>query len=143
MFSGVQVLWVPAPKEQVYELAITYPTFVRFFKSGSRIVKQSKKGMIVIVEANLLGIVPSKWIGRGSKEPTDTIRFTQTHGLFKGLKAIWSFSTKSTGTEISIQTTFSKPRLGIFIERILGKFVVEKTTQKILQEISYHLTQPS
>lgn len=137
MFQGTQSIWISQNRKTVYEVAQSYPTFVRFFSSKSRIIDQNASRTYVEVHTNLLGIYPSVWQGEGIKKPYDEIDFTQTQGLFQGLKAIWSFRDKDGGTEVSILTTFSKPKLGPFLEQILGKYLVEATTRKILSELRF------
>ena len=141
MYVGNQTIWIPASKNQVYEAAKTYPSFVRFFFRDSRIVKQSDQRLVVKICTKLLGIFPTRWYGRGVKEYNQSIRFTQSKGLFKGLTAIWTFKEVNNGTSVSICTRFGKPKIGTFGEWILGKFVIERTTQRILSELQSHLVQ--
>ena len=135
MFSGRQSIFIPFDREVVYKTAETYPYFVRFFLKDSRILEQSDEHIKVEVNTKLLGFFPSRWQGAGRKKRYQGIRFTQTKGLFKGLTALWQFSEVSQGTRVSIRTVFSKPQISRLGEWLLGKFVVEDTTRKILSEL--------
>ena len=135
MFKGAQQLFIQASPQKVYEIATTYPTFVSFFRVGSRIISQNDINMEVEVHALWLGFYNAIWRGVGEKHPFSRIDFTQTQGLFQGLKAIWSFESSSNGTLVSILTIFSKPGWTSFGEFLSGKFLVEKTTKKILLEL--------
>ena len=139
MFQGTESIWLPFEPKQTYLVAETYPTFVRFFLKGSKIIEQNDLYMVVEVHARLLNFLPSRWKGEGEKVPFQRINFTQTEGLFKGLKAEWLFEEAGNGTQVSIKTRFEKPNIGSFGEWLLGKFVVERTTRKILQELSWAL----
>ena len=141
MYVGTQAIWLPANKNQVYEVAKTYPSFVRFFFRDSRIVRQSDQRLLVQICTKLFGIFPTRWYGRGVKERNQSIRFTQSKGLFKGLIAVWTFEEASNGTRVSICTRFAKPKIGTLGEWFLGKFVVERTTRKILSELQSYLVQ--
>ncbi len=140
MYRGITRIWLPYTRPEVYKVAVMYPDFVRFFQKGSRVIKENQKGKAVFVKASLLGLFPTQWVGRGLKRPFNKIEFSQTHGLFKGLKAAWCFREKNGGTEVAIRTKFSKPWMGSWIEIAVGRLVVENTTKKILRELSYYLT---
>ncbi len=136
IYTGIQKTKIPNRKiNRVYKIAETYPCFVSFFSSDSRIIRSTDEEMQVEVYTKLLGLFPTKWTGLGKKVRHRQITFTQTQGLFKGLTAIWSFQEVPDGTEVSIETSFSKPKIGILGEWVLGRFLVEKTTRKILQEL--------
>jgi ribosome-associated toxin RatA of RatAB toxin-antitoxin module len=119
----------------VYQVAETYPKFVRFFLPSSQVKRSSDKRTVVDVHAKLLGFLPTRWIGKGKKRNYRYIHFRQTHGLFKGLSAIWKFRNRNEKTLVTIYTTFKKPKLGYLFELLLGKLIVEQTTAKILREL--------
>lgn len=141
MYTGTQSIWIPANKNQVYDVAKTYPSFVRFFFRDSRIIRQSNQRLLVKISTKLLGLFPTRWYGKGVKNNNQSIRFTQSKGLFKGLTAVWTFNEENNGTVVSIRTQFTQPKIGTWGERFLGKFVIEKTTRKILSELQSHLVQ--
>ena len=86
--------------------------------------------MQVLVKAKILGLFTTEWEGEGRIIFPEKIDFTQTAGLFRGLKAIWSFDESRGNTIVTIATTFSKPHMFKFVESLLGRYVVEKTTKK-------------
>lgn len=89
------------------------------------------------MHAKWFGFYKTKWQGYGKKDPCNLIHFTQTQGLFKGLIALWRFEETSGGTHVTIETTFSKPDLTKYGEFLLGRFLVERTTEKILSELKH------
>src|SRR3990167_8469696 len=111
MFTGTQSIFINGNKKKVYEVAQTYPSFVRFFLKGSRVLQETDNTMEVEVHAKWFGFYKTKWQGYGKKDPCNLIHFTQTQGLFKGLIALWRFEETSGGTHVTIETTFSKPDL--------------------------------
>lgn len=135
MYIGKQSVNISKRRERVYEVALTYPTFVRFFLNGSRVLSEDDKKILVEVHSKLFGRSTS-WQGEGIKVPLKTIRFIQTKGMFKGLRARWSFVPKSSSeTKVTICTSFKKRFLTSFGERLVGTLVVEKTTARILREL--------
>ena len=142
MFEGNQSILIRAAKRHVYQVASTYPKFVRFFLKGSKILYEDEQSLKVQVCTRLLGFFPTKWIGTGIKRPFDCLEFVQEEGLFKGLKAVWSFRENRKVTVVKISTNFSKPRLGSIGEKILGMLVVEKITKKILTELKRSAENP-
>lgn len=135
MYIGKQSIGISRNVERVYEVAKTYPRFVSFFLDGSKILSEDEKKMFVEVHSRLLGLRTS-WRGEGIKFPCKAIRFTQTKGLFKGLTARWSFVSKTPReTRVTICTSFRKAPLTPLGEQLLGAFVVEKVTAKILAEL--------
>lgn len=135
MYIGKQSIGICRNVERVYEVAKTYPRFVSFFLDGSKILSEDEQRLLVEVHSRLFGLRTS-WRGEGIKLPYKAIRFTQTKGLFKGLKARWSFVSKTpTETKVTICTSFRKGPLTPLGERLLGAFVVEKVTTKILAEL--------
>jgi len=135
MYLGKQSVSISRSAERVYDVAKTYPRFVSFFLDGSKILSEDEKKMFVEVHSRLFGLRTS-WRGEGVKFPCKAIRFTQTKGLFKGLTARWSFVSKtSRETRVTICTSFRKAPLTPWGERLLGTFVVEKVTAKILAEL--------
>ena len=135
MYIGKQKIEISREREKVYEIARTYPRFVTFFRKGSKILSETEDRLLVEVHSKILGL-PTSWRGEGIKTRPKAIRFTQTKGLFKGLKAHWSFVPKGpTQTAITICTSFKKPVLTPLLERALGNYVVEKVTSKILAEL--------
>lgn len=135
MFKGNQSILICAEKEHVYQIAVTYPRFVSFFSKGSQVLAEDERSMSVLVCTKLLGFFPTRWIGHGMKQPFQSIEFIQEQGVFKGLKAVWTFSETHQGTLVTIATTFSKKLLPPFGEKVLGTLIVEKTTKKILLEL--------
>ena len=120
----------------VFKVAETYPLFVTFF--NKKIILQSSSAELnVRVGMNRYGI-NFVWEGIGRKEFPRRISFVQTKGLLKGLKAIWEFQQTGPGTcHASIHSEFTKkfPIIGSLVEGPLSKYLVEKTTVKILQEL--------
>lgn len=137
MFNGVQTIIIPFERKTVYEAAETYPYFVSFFSKNSKVIEQNDVYVKVEVHTKLLGFFPTKWEGIGKKQRYQSIYYTQTQGLFKGLTAVWNFEDLNNGTRVSIRSTFSK--LGLLDKWLLGKFVVESTTQRILAELKHYL----
>lgn len=136
MYIGKQGIMINRNAEEVYRVAKTYPRFVSFFLDGSRILSEDEKKMFVEVHTRLFGWLPTSWRGEGVKRPYKAIRFTQTKGLFKGLTARWSFVPKTPQqTRVTICTSFCKAPLTPLGERVLGTFVVEKVTARILTEL--------
>lgn len=135
MYRGARSILINAPVTSVFRVAETYPRFVSFFLPASQVKRSSEKHSVVDVHAKLLGFLPTRWIGKGRKKTYRYIYFRQTHGLFKGLHAIWKFRKNSNQTSVTIYTTFEKPTLGIILEWLLGFLVVELTTNKILKEL--------
>ena len=135
MYKGSQSILIDASSHSVYLIAETYPLFVRFFLPASQVKRSSDKRTVVDVHAKLLGFLPTRWIGKGKKKNYRYIHFRQTHGLFKGLSAIWKFRNKNGKTLVTIYTTFQKPKLGYLLEWLLGKLIVEQTTAKILRQL--------
>lgn len=131
MYQGLSTIIIDRPLEKVYSKACTYPTFVRFFLNKSKIIYSDPKKIEVEVHARLFGFWRTKWQGEGIKSLNKSIDFLQTEGMFKNLKASWMFEPMNVSTKVSIQTTFSKP----LFERFLGEKLVERTTQRILQEL--------
>jgi len=135
MYIGKRSIRINRPANEVYHVAKTYPRFVSFFLKESRILSEDEKKLLVEVHSVLFG-QPTMWHGEGIKKPPKSIQFTQIKGLFKGLKARWSFvSSDSNETKVTICTSFKKRFLTPLGERLLGVFVVEKTTARILEEL--------
>ena len=136
MYIGKKSIEIREDIEHVYSVAKTYPRFVSFFLKGTRVVSEDDKKIFVEVHSCLLGCLPTKWFGEGNKKPLKAIRFTQTHGLFEGLRAHWSFIPKNRNcTKVTICTSFKKPMLTPVGESLLGFFIVEKVAVKILKEL--------
>lgn len=135
MYRGTASTVIDCPVESVYSVAENYPCFVSFYKRGSRIIFQDERQLKVEIHANLFKIFPTSWQGEGMKEKNKGLHFRQTKGLFKGLKADWSFEPIHGKTKVSITTTFSKPWLTSFVETWLGNAIVQNTTHGILAEL--------
>ena len=135
MYLGKQSILIERAVEDVYRMAEKYPTFVRFFLEGSRILEESESSMKVRVRSRLPGGMQTSWEGTGVKVPHRFLRFQQTQGLLKGLVASWSFVPMDMGTKVTIMTRFTKRWLTPLGERLFGKYVVETTTQRILGEL--------
>ncbi len=143
MYIGKQSIKINQQLMQVYNIAKTYPVFVSFFRSGSRILSEDSTRLSVEVHSSLFGL-PTSWRGEGIKRPSKAIRFTQTRGLFQGLVARWSFISLNRGeTKVTICTSFRKPLLTPIGEEFLGSLVVEKVTGKILAELKRRCEQVS
>ena len=137
MYIGKQGIEIECSRSTVFRVAKSYPTFVRFFLEGSRILAEDNDTLYVEVHSRLLGLKTS-WRGEGKKIPEKAIRFTQTKGLFRGLVARWSFIEKSPSlTKVRICTAFDKGFLTSFGERVLGKHLVERVTAKLLSELKF------
>ncbi len=135
MFTCGDSILIARKREHVFKTAETYPCFVRFFRYG-KILYQDDELMRVKIGAKIFG-VPTSWIGEGKKKKFETIIFTQTQGLFKGLIATWTFKEMKESTLISINVDFEfrVPLIGNFLENVLGKTVVAKTVRGILREM--------
>ena len=120
--------------KNVYEVAETYPTFVGFFLEGTRILDKSDDHLKVEVHNRLFGF-RTHWQGEGVKRQYRNIRFRQTQGLLTNLLARWSFLPVGKKTKVTIMTRFSKWWLTPLGEQYFGKFIVEKVTQGILEEL--------
>ena len=103
------------------------------------IANKQKGKYAAISEACSIGLSVTKSFTEEDSLLNKSIDFTQTKGLFKGLRAFWSFEKNGNGTRISISTKFEKPAAGFLGEWLLGKFLVERTTRKILLELRYAL----
>ncbi len=135
MYIGKQSIRITQDVDRVYSIARTYPSFVSFFLDGSKILFQDEKTLLVQVQTRLLGLKTS-WFGSGIMTPPKRIQFSQTKGLFRGLKARWSFVPNGRNeTKVTICTSFSKPLLSPVGERLLGIFLVERVTARILSEL--------
>lgn len=139
MYLGKRSILLEQTVQDVYRMAETYPTFVRFFLEGSCILEQSERSMRVKVYSCLLGRVRTSWEGIGVKVPYRFLRFQQTQGLLNGLIARWSFVSTGRGTRVTIMTRFTKRWLTPLGERWFGKYIVEPTTQRILEELKVAL----
>lgn len=136
MYKGKQAVSISASIDKVYDVALSYPTFVSFFDKRSRIIEKTDAKTKVEVRSKLFGFYPTKWEGEGVLTRPTKIAFTQTVGMFQGLTADWVFRKVSENeTEVSIETIFQKDKLGKAIEHFLGEHLVEKTTKKILLEM--------
>lgn len=135
MFTCQDSITIDRTRGHVFRIAETYPHFVRFYKSGE-ILHQDDENITVKVGASFFG-VPTSWIGEGKKRRFETIEFTQTQGLFKGLVALWTFRDAGQSTTVSIKINFSfdVPIAGRFLEHLLGKKMVAKTIAGILKEL--------
>lgn len=135
MFTCQDSIIIDKVRGHVYRIAETYPHFVRFYRCGE-ILHQDDKIIKVKVGAKFFGI-PTSWIGEGIKKKFETIEFTQTQGLFKGLVALWTFKEAGETTIVSIKINFNFniPIIGSFLERLLGEKMVAKTIQGILKEL--------
>ena len=134
MFLAKQTTFIRQDLSLVYSIAETYPNFVRFFRSGSRALRQGKDSLQVEIHGALFGF-PISWQGDGLKRQDRYIRFIQTRGLLKGLVAGWSFLSVGSDTKVTIMTYFNKGWLTPLGERYFGKYVVEKVSRGILQEL--------
>lgn len=135
MYIGKSSIRINGGRPAVYKVATTYPNFVSFFLEGSRRLLQDESTIQVEVHSKLLGL-KTKWQGVGQKRFARSIRFIQTQGLFKGLTARWSFvGIGKEETKVSICTSFRKPLLSPLGELLVGRFLVERITSKILNEL--------
>jgi len=135
MYIGKKAITISRSRARVYSVATTYPKFVSFFLNGSRVLLEDDVKLLVEVHNRLVGLRIS-WQGEGVKSQNRCIQFTQTKGLFKGLRARWSFVSKPDGqTKVTICTSFQKPLFTPVGEMILGRFLVECVTEKILREL--------
>lgn len=135
MFTCQDSITIDRAREQVFRIAETYPHFVRFYRCGE-ILHQDDENIRVKVGAKFFGF-PTSWIGEGKKKRFETIEFTQTQGLFKGLVALWTFGDAGQSTIVSIKIKFSfdLPIAGSFLESLLGEKMVAKTIGGILKEL--------
>lgn len=136
MYRGKTSIDIIASLKAAYETAETYPYFVGLFKKNSRIVFQDAKKIKVEIHSSLFKIIPLSWQGEGAKERYKAIRFKQTKGIFKGLTADWIFEEiNKTQTRVTIFTAIEKPWLRLIGEKRIGKLIIERTTQGILEEL--------
>ena len=127
---------IQKPIDEVYKIAESYPRFVSFFHKRE-VVESTDRSLSVRVGMKRFG-VNFEWEGEGQKEPARAIRFTQTKGLLKGMKANWFFDSEDNKkTKVSIKTSFEFkiPAIGFILEKSFSTFLVERTTQKILNEL--------
>ena len=135
MYIGKRSIIINRDLPSVYKMAETYPGFVNFFLQGSRILKSDDRELRVEVHSRLL-FFKTSWRGEGVKRNCRFIRFRQTQGLLKGLIARWSFLPTEAGvTKVRIMTHFKKLWFTPIGERYFGKYIVEITTQKILNAL--------
>lgn len=135
MFVGEQQISIRSSLEAVYKMAETYPDFVSAFSRKSKRLFQDENSVEVLIVANLLGIFPTSWKGFGKKTRNKSIKYLQTKGLFEGLTADWNFEVNGDSVIVKIITKFEKPSWGLFLEGLIGRNVVEKTTGKILIDL--------
>lgn len=136
MFIGKSSITIARNRIIVYKAACTYPSFVSSFLPQSRVVFEDENSLLVEVHSVLGGFLKTAWRGKGEKISGKAIHFTQIQGLFKGLRAHWSFvSRESDQTRVTILTSFSKPAVTPIGEMILGRFLVERTTGRILRDL--------
>ena len=135
MFSGKEQIYIPVSRSKVFSIAETYPHFVEFFSPESRTLEKRDNFVRVEVYTKLLGFYRTRWEGEGIVFKDQKIDFTQTVGLFQGMKAVWEFFDKGDGTIVTIETTFTKDEYGPLLEKIMGYFIVCSTTKKILKQL--------
>ena len=135
MYMGKRSIFIERTIQDVYHIAEKYPTFVRFFLEGSRILEESEHSVRVRVKNRLPGGMQTSWEGAGVKVPYRFFRFQQTEGLLKGLVARWSFVPCGSRTKVTIMTRFTKRWFSPLGERLFGRYLVEPTTQRILEEL--------
>lgn len=128
---------IKRPLPKVYETAERYPTFVSFF-TKKKILCSDDSFLSVEVGMKRFGLL-FEWAGEGLKEKNKAIYFIQTKGLLKGLKANWLFQALGErAARVTIKTHFEKkmPLFGFLLfEKMLGIFLVKKTTEKILSDL--------
>lgn len=131
MFESESHILINDNVETVFQIAERYPEFVDFYQKKS-ILYQDDDKLFIEIKCYIFGI-PFRWTGEGIKSRYREIRFKQTNGLLKGLKAHWLFEKKNNKTEVIIKTNFSI-RNPIFkiLEKIIGNFIVKRITDKIL-----------
>lgn len=131
MFESESHILINDHLESVFQIAERYPEFVNFYEKKS-ILYQDDNKLLIEIKCYLFGI-PFRWKGEGIKNRYKEIKFEQTDGLLKGLKAHWLFDKKNGWTKVSIKTKFSinNPAFKI-LEKSIGNFIVKKITDKIL-----------
>ncbi len=136
MVSSKSSISIKNRLKDVYDIATTYPRFVRFF--NKKVVLISTESFLSVKVGMKRFGINFEWSGEGLKIPNQTISFVQTQGLLKGLKAVWEFkSVDEYTTSVNIKTDFQVkiPLIGNPVERILSYYLVENTTRNILAEL--------
>ena len=125
---------IKSPISKVFAAAETYPLFVKSFKER-KILSSSSTTSKVRITNIFLGI-PLTWEGEGLKVKDKEIRWTQTRGLLKGLKANWLFQAHSNQiTRVVIQTTFIARQFSGHLLYRLSYFSSVKTAKIILNAL--------
>lgn len=135
MFRSERSVVIDADLEEVYATAETYPRFVDFYNE-KEIVFENQDRIVVKISSSFYGKV-LKWEGEGIKYKNESIDFTQTKGLLKGLKATWLFeSLNKNSTRVIIRTQFNfQFFLGRLLEKIIGNLLIPHTTTGILSSL--------
>lgn len=127
---------IDAPIEKVFSVAENYPHFVGAFNVKKTLYSDESKVRVQV------GTVKFGrqfvWEGEGIKDRNNQIDFTQTNGLFKGLKAIWRFKKlDSNKTAVEIETLFNSDFLLFkgLLENLSKKYLIENTTVQILEHL--------
>jgi len=144
MYTCEESIIINKPRQYVFAVAETYPLFVTFYRSRE-ILFQDAQTMTVRIGSEILGMKTS-WIGEGRKKRFESIEFTQTQGIFKGLLAVWNFEDRSsdvTSVTIHIRFSLNLPMIGKFLEQFLGNVKVKKTIRGILMELKRESEQTS
>lgn len=109
--------------EKVYQIAETYPTFVKFYDVKS-IVENNDSKIIVDVGYRLFGFL-IRWIGVGEKVKYSSINYIQTKGFLKGMEARWNFIPLGDNTKVTIDIEVKKsiPFLDWVIKKRMKRIV--------------------
>lgn len=142
MHLDSSLIFIESPIEKVYQIAETYPTFVKFYSIKS-IVENNDSKIIVNVGYRLFGFL-IRWAGIGEKIKNSSINYIQTKGFLKGIKARWNFVSLGDKTKVTIDievkdsirffSWFIKKRIKKVIDSILLdlKDAVEKEKMRCI-----------
>lgn len=121
MLPDSSSILINSPIEKVYKTAETYPTFVKFYKIKD-IIESTDSKIVVNVGYGIFGFLFC-WTGIGEKTKYNSIIYTQTKGLLKGMEAHWSFVPFGEKTKVNINTKIKKsfPLLNYFIKKRIKK----------------------
>jgi len=122
--------------QTVFEIAESYPLFVSGYRD-SQILNSTQFSQLVKINKRFFGF-PFSWVGRAEKEKNKVIKWTQTSGPLKGLKATWLFQRideQMTRVKIVSQFEIKALLLSGFLETIVGCLFVKPTVEQILESL--------
>lgn len=120
--------------ERAYETAENYPLFVEAFRRKEILYRDEKRARVKIT--NRLFGLPLSWEGKARKRRNQKIRWIQTRGLLRGLRADWLFIPYGEkATEVSIRGRFRGSGLWGRVLDLLAPLLISRTTKRILQAL--------